>query len=158
MKKTLITLISVLVVLIVGGGFTLYQAINPYDIAEEDAYEYASEHTDFQELDEFYVYNGTDGTFLTVTGTDSKGVYMVAIIEQTTGNIDLFNQNEIISEYDAVSRFNEAKPDSEIMHVRIGKDEGTPIWEITYRMQNQNMGYYIMNLTNGDMIKTIENL
>lgn len=158
MKKTITVIMSIVCIVALSYGFVLHQAMRPYNKVKDESYAYAVEHTDFDKLDEFYIYNGNNGSYFTVTGTDADGKYLVAIIEQATGNIELYGHDEIISEYDAVNRFKQTKADCDIKQLRIGKEDGHPIWEITYTLANGTMGYYIMDLTTGDLIKTIENL
>lgn len=158
MKKRYIILPVSLLLVIIFAVFLLDNSLAPYTEARADAFDHAKTYTPLKERKNYYHYNGNQGTYLTVTGYDEKGRFMAAIIEQSTGHIDLYGLNQIISEEEAAQLFQQAMPKNEIQQIRIGKENDQSIWEISYKTPGGRMGYYYLSLENGTWLKTIDNL
>ncbi|MDO5456851.1 MAG: DUF5590 domain-containing protein [Atopococcus tabaci] len=158
MKKRYIIMPTSLLVLIIFTIFLLNDSLSPYREARADAFTHAETYTPLKETNNYYHYNGNQGPYLTVTGYDEKGKFIVAIIEQNTGHIDLYGAEQVISEERAAQLFQEEMPGNEIKEIRIGKESGQSIWEISYKTAENRMGYYYLSLENGTWLKTVDNL
>ena len=158
MNKRYIIMPISLLVLVVFSISLLDNSLIPYKEARADAFAHAEAYTPLKERNNYYHYNGRQGTYLTVTGYDEKGNFMVAIIEQSTGHIDLYGADQIVSEETAAQLFKQEMPENEINEIRIGKESDQSIWEISYKTPGNRMGYYYLSLENGTWLKTIDNL
>lgn len=147
-----------LLVLAVFSLFLVNNSLTPYQEARADAFAHAEAYTPLTERNNYYHYNGNQGTYLTVTGYDEKGKFVVAIIEQSTGHIDFYGADQVISEEMAAQLFQQEMPENEIKEIRIGKESDQSIWEISYKTPGDRMGYYYLSLENGTWLKTIDNL
>lgn len=157
MKKLLIGLAIGLGFLVVVSAAILQRGMSPYRQARTEAVSYAEQHTDLAQVDDFYWYNGTQ-TYFTVTGTDSQGTPIVVIIQQDGGQTMVLNEEETITESEAIQLTQEAKQPDKILEARIGVEEGIPVWEVSYRNENHTIGYYVVSLETGEWVKSIENI
>jgi len=157
MKKILVGLAIGLGLLLVVSVALFQKSTAPFEQARAEAIEFAEERADLVQTDDFYWYNGTQ-TYFTVTGENSEGVPIVVIIQQDGGNMHVFNQEELISKEEAIQTTREAKQPKKILEARIGMEESLPVWEVSYRNENESIGYYVLSLETGEWIKSIENI
>ncbi|EXJ22425.1 hypothetical protein ADIAL_2011 [Alkalibacterium sp. AK22] len=157
MKKVLISLIIVMSVILAGGSFLLYRSIQPHSRARRDTIAFVSERTSLQEAQDFFWYNGEE-TFLTVTGINEEGVERIYIVQQDGGQILSLSKENTLSKEQAIQMTKESRQPDRILNARIGMQDDTPIWEISYRNQNNRLGYFIIDLRTGEWIRTIDNI
>src|SRR5690625_5161126 len=157
MKKFLVTLLVTMLFLIFGVTFVLTRSLSPYNQAKAETIELAERRADLVESDVFYWFNG-DETFFTITGENSEGTPIVVIVQQDGGAIQVFNQEEVISEREAVAAtYNRENPEK-ILEPRIGMYKNEPVWEVSFRLENGRIGYTVFSLTTGEWLRTIKNI
>lgn len=157
MKKILIGIAAGLGLLLVASVVLFQRSFSPYAQAREEAVAYAQERAELVQAEDFYWYNGTE-TYFAVTGEDEKQRPLIVIIKQDGGDVTILNQENALSESQAIQLTQEAKNPQKILEARIGMEESIPVWEVSYRNEDQSIGYYILSLETGEWVKSIENI
>lgn len=114
-------------------------------------------HSEIITPEEFYWYNDSE-TFFAVVGKTEEETELVVLINQDNGETTSIPVEETITKQQAIQRTREARQPAKILEARIGMDNNTPIWEVSYRNENGRLGYYILNLKDGEWLKTIDNI
>lgn len=157
MKKFLIALLIGMLLLILGATTLVTRSLAPFNQAEAETIELAQNKADLVTADEFYWFNG-DETYFTVTGKNSEGTPIVVIVKQEGGSIQTFNQEDIISEREAIIETNNREQPERILEARIGIYKDQPVWEVSFRQENGRIGYTVLSLHSGQWIRTIKNI
>lgn len=157
MKKFFIGLTVFLIMLIIGSIVLYRRSVAPYNNSKEEAFEYATTHSDIITPEEFYWYNDTE-TFFTVVGKTEEDTELVVLINQDNGDVTSIPIEETISKQSAIQKTREARQPDKILEARIGMDNNIPIWEVSYRNENGRLGYYILSLEDGEWLRTIDNI
>lgn len=157
MKKFLIGLLITMLLLIFGVTTLVTRSLSPYNQARAETIALAERRADLVEADEFYWYNG-DETFFTITGENSEGIPIVVIVQQDGGAIEVLDQEDIISEHEAVGETHNRENPEKILEARIGIYNDQPVWEVSFRLENEQIGYTLLSLTSGEWIRTIKNI
>lgn len=133
------------------------RSLSPYNQAEAETTTLAQERANLAEADDFYWYNGNE-TFFTVTGTDTEGTPIIVIVEQDGGAIEVLEQEETVSKQTVIEQTISREDPQEILEARIGMYNKNPIWEVSFKQGNDNIGYIIFSLTSGEWVRTIKNI
>lgn len=157
MKKVVIGLVIAMSLLIVGAVYLYSQSTQSYSRAKSDTIAYVAERTNLSEVDDFFWFNGEE-TYFTITGTNEDGEERIYIVQQQGGQITTLSAEATISKQEAIQRTRQAREPQKILNARIGMLDGTPVWEVSYRNDNDRLGYYVINLRNGEWIRTIDNI
>lgn len=159
MTKLMLSLAMLFAAIIIGGIMLFQRSVTSLYQVEAETTEYVKQHADIIQVNDFYYYNGTEDTYFTVSGYNSDSVLQVVIVRQSDGAIQVFDFEDIVSEYDAYYQVkNEINPEK-IMNLRIGLNEdNVPIWEISFKDENGQMGYYYMHLETGEKLETITHI
>jgi len=155
-KKLGIALISMLL-FIIGVSSLLTHSLSPYKQARAETIELAQRRADLATSEDFYWYNG-DETFFTVTGTNKDGSSIVVIVQQDGGAIEVFNQDEIVTEHEVVVATNNRENPKKVLEARIGVQNDQPVWEVSFQLENDQTGYSYFSLTSGEWLQTIKNI
>lgn len=156
-KKILTTLIIMMLFLILAVTTVVTRSLSPYNQAEAEATELAQRRADLAEADDFHWYNGEE-TFFTVTGTDTEGTPIIVIIQQDGGAVEVLNQEETISEEEVINQVISREEPEQILEARIGMYNDSPIWEVSFKRENDSLSYAMFSLTSGEWIRTIQNI
>jgi len=146
-----------MLLLILGVTTVVTRSLAPYNQAKAEATTLAQDRANLAEADEFYWYNGNE-TFFTVTGVDTEGTPIIVIVQQDGGAVEVIAQEEAITEQTAIEQTISRENPQEILEARIGMYNGNPIWEVSFKQGNDNLGYAIFSLTSGEWIRTIKNI
>lgn len=157
MKKIIIGLVIIMSILIVGATFLYQQSNQSYARAKADTIDYVAERTTLSRVNDFYWYNGTE-TYLTITGENEDGEERLYIVQQAGGEITSLSAESGLSEQEAIQLTVEARQPSRILNARIGMIDENPVWEVTYRNDNDRLGYYVIDLRTGEWLQTIDNI
>lgn len=155
-KKLGIALITMLL-FIIGVSSLLTHSLSPYKQARAETIELAQRRADLAKAEDFYWYNG-DETFFTVTGTNKDGSSIVVIVQQDGGAIEVFNQDEIVTENEVVVATNNRENPKKVLEARIGVQNDQPVWEVSFQLENDQTGYSYFSLTSGEWLQTIKNI
>lgn len=157
MKKFLISLLIGMLLLILGATTLVTRSLSPYKQARTETIELAEDRADLVTADEFYWFNG-DETFFTITGKNSEGTPIVVIVQQDGGAVQSYNQADTISEHEAIIETYNREDPVKVLEARIGIYKEQPVWEVSFRQENDRIGYMILSLTSGEWIRTIKNI
>lgn len=157
MKKFVIGLVLVMSVFIVGAIYIYQQSHAPYASAKQETVAFITERTDLTEAEAFYWYNGEESYF-TVQGLTESGDEMIYIVKQDGGQILSLAVKDTISKAEAIKQAKDSRSPAKILDATIGIMDGTPIWEVSYRNENDRLGYYVIDLQTGEWIRTIDNI
>lgn len=157
MKKFLISLLIGMLLLILGATTLVTRSLSPYKQARAETIELAEDRADLVTADEFYWFNG-DETFFTITGKNSEGTPIVVIVQQDGGAVQSYNQADTISEREAIIETYNREDPVKVLEARIGIYKEQPVWEVSFRQENDRIGYMILSLTSGEWIRTIKNI
>lgn len=159
MTKLLIGLLTLFAAMIIGGVTLFSQAAKPYYQVEAETTQYVKDHANIIQVNDFYWYNGADETYFSVSGYNEDTNRVMVIVRQSDGAIMTYDFDETISEYDAYHQFNDQYQPQEILNMSIGLNEiNAPMWEITYKDDSGQMGYYYMHLLTGEELGSTTNL
>ncbi|MED1205026.1 DUF5590 domain-containing protein [Heyndrickxia acidicola] len=159
MKKWILSLIVVFLI-ILGFFINVYiQARKPYNAAEKKAEEIAKSKADLKDIEQFYLYNGTN-SYLTVVGKQKSGQKVAVMIpRQQPSNPVVYKWSDGISEKAALQALQSQKHPKKIMGVSLGLDNNEPVWEISFLDSSSQLNYfYISFLKTGNYTKLIENI
>ncbi|WP_423189186.1 DUF5590 domain-containing protein [Alkalibacterium sp. f15] len=157
MKKVIIGLVIALSVFIIGSVYIYQRANAPFARAEDETIAFISERTDLDRPEDFYWYNGEETTF-SVRGFNDADEEKLYIVKQEGGAITTVAASEMMTEQQAISQTRQAREPKKILNAKVGLLNDIPIWEVTYRNDNNRLGYYIINLQTGEWIRTIDNI
>lgn len=157
MKKVIIGLVLTLSAVIVGAIYVYQSARAPYTQAEDETISFLSERTDLDQVEEFYWYNG-DVTTFTVRGFNEAEEEKYYIVRSQGGAITTIDASSAVTEQEARRQTREAREPDRILNAKVGWMNDTPIWEVTYKNENERLGYYIIDLQTGEWLRTIDNI
>lgn len=157
MRKFPAYLFVFMIILIIGATALITRSLTPFYQARSATIEVAERRADLVEAEDFYWYNGNE-TFFTITGKNSANEEIVVIVQQDGGEVNVFQQSEIISRKHAVSIVYELENPEHILETRIGIYKGIPIWEVSFRQDNGRLGYTLLMLETGEWVRTIKNI
>lgn len=159
MTKFLLGLVTLFSAIIIGGIYLFTQSATPLYQARAETASYVQEEADIIQVNHFYMYNGAVDTYFTTDGFNQDGVRQIVIVRQSDGNIETYDFDDTVSEYDAYHQVQEDMNPQEIMKLNIGMDEqDRPVWEVSFKDENGRLGYYYLHLETGRNIRTITNL
>lgn len=157
LRNALIIVAIILLSIIILSIILYHRSMQPYNEVKADAYQYAKENADIQEPYDFYWYNGEE-TYYTVVGKNSNGEDIITIIAQNGGQIRTIKVADALTKQEAVQQVVAAKEPKSINQARIGMEQNMPVWEISYKNQNNGLGYYKIHLETGEWISDVDNL
>lgn len=153
MSGLTIFLLIILVVLL----FIYSQSTSGIVQAEEETVDLVSLDYSVEEVNKFYWFTSEESYF-SLDFVDSEGNRIYAIIAQDGGDIEYFDETQIITQQDAMSiTMNDNEP-LEILNARLGMLDDQPVWEVTYRESNNTLTYYYLDAADGVWVQTIANI
>lgn len=146
-----------MLLLILAVTAVITRSLTPFNQAEAETIELASRRADLVEVEDFYWYNGEE-TFFTITGINSQDKAIIVIVEQDGGAIEVIEQTNAMTEFEAISQTVERDNPEKILEARIGMYANDPVWEVSFRLENGSIGYTMFSLTTGEWVRTIKNI
>lgn len=157
MKKVLTSILVLMLVLIFTVSLILTRSLSPYNQAKAEATELATRKADLRDVEDFYWFNGNE-TYFTITGLNSEGASIVAIIQQDGGEVKVLNEEDTISKERAIQLAVQREMPLKILEARIGQYQDKPIWEVSFQEENGSIGYATFSLTSGEWVRTVKNI
>ena len=113
-----------------------------------------------QKVNKFYWLTNTEATYFSLDFQDEKDQQVYAIVAREGGDIHYFTSKDIISEEDAQAITVADNEDhlKDILQARLGLLDNQPIWEVTFKADNDTMTYYYVDAETGKCLQTITNL
>ena len=156
MKKGLL-IFSILLIIIIGIVSVIdFQAEKPIKTAENKAVNIEEEETSITEIEDFNIYNGEE-TFYIIQGKDKSGTKLIAWIPEKQGEIVVRKASDGLSQQEVINKVMK-EVDSKIISVKLGMEEGIPLWEIHSRTSGNLLNYHYIEFETGEWLKKIENL
>jgi uncharacterized protein YpmB len=157
MKKIILFLV-LFIVIGIGVFIKVYaNAQEPLNTAEEKAVSLAKEKVEFDEIEDFHIYHGTE-TVHVLEGKNKKGENIIVWIPEKSKKVIWEKRKNGISKEGAVQRLMDEKGPKKIISVKLGMENNIPLWEIYYRSENNLINYYYVDFKTGEWLKKIENL
>jgi uncharacterized protein YpmB len=157
MKKIILFLV-LFIVIGVGVFIKVYaNAQEPLKTAEEKAVTLAKEKVEFDAVEDFHIYHGTE-TVNVLEGKNKKGDDIIVWIPEKSKKVIWEKRKNGITKEDAVQRLMDEKSPKKIISVKLGMENNIPLWEIYYRSENNLINYYYVHFKTGEWLKKIENL
>ncbi|RFU65511.1 peptidase [Peribacillus glennii] len=151
MKKWLIgTAVALLFVAgIIAGAYM--NALGPKKDAAQDAFRAAKEASGLVTMDDFFIYNGKD-SYNVVVGKTAGGEKQAVWLPNDA------NKKPFTANYDAGKSKNEilkiaGKNPKEIISIKLGMENNTPLWEITYLDSSNRYNYDYYDFKTGEWLK-----
>lgn len=157
MKKVLTSILVLMLVLVFGVTLILTRSLSPYNQAKAETTELASQKADLRDAEDFYWFNGNE-TYFTITGSNSEGTPIVVIVHQDGGEIKVLNEEDTISKERAIQLTVQRETPNKILEARIGQYNDTPVWEVSFELENRSIGYATFSLTSGEWVRTVKNI
>ena len=157
MKKVLTSILVIMLVLIFSVTLVLTRSLSPYNQAKAETTELASRRADLRDAEDFYWFNGNE-TYFTITGSNSEGTPIVVIVQQDGGEIKVLNEEDTISKERAIQLTVQRETPKKILEARIGQYNDTPVWEVSFELENGSIGYATFSLTSGEWVRTVKNI
>lgn len=151
-------LIVLLFVLIVGSYSIFYQSQRPIVQAESEATAIAEQVAGVQKVEDFFWYNGADETYFAVAGFTENEDYVYVVIKQDGGQQWIFDAKEIVTADEAKAIVQASVNPASLLEARIGIIDDEPFWEVAYKDEKGNLGYYQLSAKSGEKIKEFKNI
>ena len=132
-------------------------ALSPMRNAKKQATQLAQQYAGLKEETAFYHYN-RNHTYYTVAGTNDKKQKIYAIVAQNGKKINVYRQNEGISEASAKKITQQTGNVKKITHTALGMHKNKPVWEISYLNSYGNLCYDLLDFKTGKVVKAIQNI
>jgi len=156
MKKGLL-IFSILLIIIIGIISTIYlQAVKPVKTVEDKALNIAKEEAAITEIEDFNIYHGEE-VFYIIQGKDQNGTQLIVWIPEEQSKPVVKKASDGLSKQEAINKVMK-EVDSEIISVKLGMEEGIPLWEIHSRTSGNLLNYHYIEFETGEWLKKIENL
>jgi uncharacterized protein YpmB len=156
-KKTLITLIITVAILIIAAwvfASTYSAAREQYMDGHEESKELALEKGKLSKIETIETYNGQI-KYHVMSGENNNNEKVYVWVPQTKKNetVIVKKQSSGITEEQAIAKVNQAYNPANIVDVKLGMDEGIPIWEVKYRDKSERYTFDFVNFYDGEIIK-----
>jgi len=148
----LIGLVFVIVITI------FYNASRPVASATGLATDAAIESGEVVSVNKVQPYNGTT-SFVTVFGTNKAGEEIALFIDDAKkDNYESVKLTDGITANEAIKTVKEELVVGKVLHVTLGIEEESPVWEVVFTSDNGKLNYVYVLFENGQWWKRILNL
>ncbi|MGM0873960.1 MAG: DUF5590 domain-containing protein [Bacillota bacterium] len=156
-KKTIISLVITVVILIVA----IWVFGSAYSVAREqylDGHEKSKELVlnkgELSSIQNVETFNGNI-KYHVMSAENAKDEKVYVWVPQTEKNekVIIKKQSSGITEEEAISKVNQEYDPIKIVDVKLGMDEGIPIWEVKYKDQSDRYTFDFVNFYDGEIIK-----
>lgn len=149
---------------IIGIATTVYLVSTaPLREAKTDAFEVAQKEKNIVSVSDFYYYNGIKDKYSVIVGPNNKkqetAVFVPRGVKGKYANKTIsYLMKDGITKEKAIEIVEKEKSPSKILTTHLGMDEGTPIWEISYRKADGTLNYLEINFITSSWYRQINNL
>lgn len=156
-RKVVSGLTIILLIVLVALLFIYSQSMGSMVQAQEETVELVSLDHTVEKVNDFY-WVTIDESYFTLDFTDENGNQIYAIVTQDGGDIQYYTSQDIISHQDALSITLSENEPTKLLQPRLGMMDNQPVWEISFKADNNTLSYYYINASNGEWIQTIANI
>ncbi|WP_154663043.1 cell wall elongation regulator TseB-like domain-containing protein [Bacillus massiliigorillae] len=148
---------SILILLMIGYVIaSILVGIHDKKTAEERAVSIAMDEGGLKSVSDFYLYHGKE-VYSVVVGKDDKGISQVLWIpEKLDKNSTIIKKkySEGKSEKEIINLVKQNYNPEEIISVKLGMENKSALWEVTFKDAKGNLHYYYYDFVTGDKRKT----
>lgn len=157
MKRKLFSiLIAVMAVYLVGTTYVYANSQQLVASAEAETKQEAKE-AGLTNISDFYVFN-KDETYYALMGENSEGRQVYFAYQPESDYQKMGFVDEMVNEENAYSLTLYEIPDVEVRSANLGIENDTFVWEVSFRDENDRLGYHYINATTGEWYETINDL
>lgn len=156
-KKIIISLVITVVIFIVaiwvfGSAYSV--AREQYLDGHEKSKELALKKGELSSIQSVETFNGNI-KYHVMSAENAKDQKVYVWVPQTkkNENVIIKKQSSGITEKDAISKVNQEYDPVKIVDVKLGMDEGIPIWEVKYKDKTDRYTFDFVNFYDGEIIK-----
>lgn len=157
MKRKLFSiLIAVMAIYLVGTTYVYANSQQLVASAEAETKQEAKE-AGLTNISDFYVFN-KDETYYALMGENSEGRQVYFAYQPESDYQKMGFVDEMVNEENAYSLTLYEMPDVEVRSANLGIENDTFVWEVSFRDENDRLGYHYINATTGQWYETINDL
>lgn len=156
-RKVVSGLTVILLIILVGLLFIFSQSTRGMVQAQEETMALVELDHTIEDVNNFY-WVTFDETFFTLDFTDDQGQQIYAIVTQDGGDIHYYTSQDIISHQDALSITLSENNPAKLLQPRLGMLNNQPVWEISFKTEEDTLSYFYIDARNGEWIQTIANV
>ena len=157
MKKWILGTTIAVVIIIGVFAKVYYTARAPVKAAESKAVALAKKHGKLTRVTDFQLYHGSE-TIDVVQGKNKKEESMIVWFAEKSKAVVVKKASSGISKKEAIQKLEQEAQPKKIISVKLGMENGVPLWEIYYLTDHNLINYYYLDFQTGDWLKKIENL
>ena len=158
MKKVIWSIVIVLLIVICALVYSIYSGDHYKQNLKEKTITTATKMANLTETTDFYLYNGNE-TWYVVTGKNDDGEKVgVWVPEDKKKESKVLSLSEGLTEEEAIKLVKEKKKVKKVIAANLGMENGTALWEIIYKNNDDLYGYYYLNFKSGNLIRNYDNL
>lgn len=148
MKKWILIIILVIVAGISYGVYVYNNTMSNKHLGEDKAIADAKKEASLSTITATDYYHGMS-SYTIIEGTNSTGEQMIVWVPTSGGKVLSKQKKDGISQQQAAQIVTKDKQPKQIIKVKLGAENETPLWEITYIDQSNRYHYYYVNFTDG---------
>lgn len=148
MKKWILIIILVIVAGISYGAYVYNNAMSNKRLGEDKATAIAKKEASLTQITATDYYHGKS-SYTIIEGTNASGEQWIVWVPNDQGKVLSKQMKDGISSEQAAGIVTKDKQPKQIMKVKLGAENETPLWEITYIDQENRYHYYYVNFTDG---------
>ena len=159
LKKWIIGL-SVLLLLAIGYIFaSILVGMDGKKSAEEEAKAIATNEGKLVSISDYYLYHGKE-VYSVVVGKDEDGTEQVLWIPEDTNEKSVIKKEYTtgISKAEIMNIVKNEHQPKEIISVKLGMESDIPIWEVTYKNENDGLNYVYYLFETGEQTSFYSNI
>ncbi|ALQ18044.1 peptidase [Listeria monocytogenes] len=157
--KWIAIILGIIIVFVVAAFLYIRYAEKPVTNAETEALDRISGQVDLKTTDQFYLYNGPKEVYYVLTGKNSKNQNIIVWVpKKKSDKVYVKFASDGITKQQARDKVTKEKNPKKILHVNLGMEKETPIWEVAYLDKNDKLNYFDINFETGEWYREIENL
>jgi uncharacterized protein YpmB len=152
---------GIVLLFVIGYGYYLFSLTvgnNTRDKSYENAQAIAYNNVGLQKPIDFYMYRGKE-KWDVITGKNRNGTNIAVWIPLDKKNkVFSLPLKSGISKDEALEVLKQKREPYQIIHTKLGFENGTPLWEITYMNVRDKLCYFYVDFRSGDWLKSFDNL
>ncbi len=127
--------------------------------AEEQAIQIAKNEGKLVSISDYYLYNGKDA-YSVVVGKDQDGTKQVLWIPKNTKEKSMIKMEYAkgVSQAEITNIVKSEHQPKEIISVKLGMESDIPIWEVTYKNENDGLNYVYYLFETGEQTSFYSNI
>ncbi|QMU07722.1 cell wall elongation regulator TseB-like domain-containing protein [Levilactobacillus suantsaii] len=153
----LIGVLVVILVLLLGGGYLIHRATDPFNQAQTHAEKVARQKGHLTKTTHFY-WTNLDTTYYTVAGQNKAKQSVYAIVPKSSkADVTVLKKKDGMSRNVALKRVWQRNP-KKVLSAALSLFNGKPAWQISYLSKSGKLCYLTLQYSNGKVLQQISNL